>query len=136
MGLVMEKESNVVGFPTQNAAPQEGVNLERDALALAKLAVMPSIEYERIRVKMAKELGWRHGFLDQRVKHIKGLIVSLLHGYRPGVWEKGEAQVGRRVNFDGIVAFEVARSVGEREIAVAVVLADDGGTCKIGYIKK
>lgn len=80
--------------PNQNAELLAKTRTETDAYEFAKLALMPPLEYERIRLEKAKQLGCRPSFLDRHVERIRAAIGDFEHRH-PEHYERGTATRGR-----------------------------------------
>jgi hypothetical protein len=99
---------------------------EHDARLIARLSVMPALEYERTRSAAARQLKCRVSWLDHVIDGIRCRIAEFAHMLPP---KDGRASVGTPVNFheDGerYVGFLVAAAHRHGQDHQLLVLADD-----------
>jgi hypothetical protein len=76
-----ERADNVVHLKENKSPSEEGwTQREQEALAIARLAALSDLDYERSRITAAKQLGCRVSWLDRKIEHIRYMARRLTQG--------------------------------------------------------
>jgi hypothetical protein len=123
-------ETNVIQLKPTKPSREGWGPREQEALMLARLAAMPMFDYERIRLRAAKELKCRVSWLDKTVESIRFKAAAFAN-FPPA--KDGRNEVGTPRNFfrdDGssVTAFLVASAHKDGQDSRLIVLADGNAT--------
>lgn len=94
----MTDDQKIVKFPNA-PRPNPPTEDHLQTIKLAKVAVMPLMEYERNRKDVAKKFGWRPSFLDRMTKEIRGQLPPR------HVWTDDQAPGNMLLFEDGLLTY-------------------------------
>jgi hypothetical protein len=125
-----DPETNVVSLKTAKPSREGWSPREQDALMIARLGAMSILEYERVRIRAAKELKCRVSWLDKTIERVRA-SAQTLDGYPPA--KDGRTHAGCPISFidnggSQIMGFLVRSAHQGGQDRHLIVLADGNAT--------
>lgn len=134
----MSNDNNVVNLPAPKAGAGDELAAQNRALAeaaeIARLALLPTLDYERARLKAAKEMGCRPSVLDHMIDRLRRAIWEFRQRWeqQPG-YEVIEMPRTAVPFTDGSVAVGVLMAIKKDELSpILTVAADGSGRVRLG----